>query len=350
MRLRALALHAGHEARARLRAEGLHPGLFDVLVGASGGAKWLVLAALDQRLFPWLLRDRTRPLACVGSSIGAWRHLCLAQADPAAATARLRDAYIAQSYEDGAGTGDVSRVSRAILQEVLGDAGAQHVVTHATVQTHVLAVRARGPWRSQSGAGLITATAGTALSNLLARRALSPWMERHCFHTGPRDAALGFGTFPTRHVALSAQTLPSALMASGSIPLVAEGVRDLVPGEVFWDGGMMDYHIRPDFADRDGLVLYPHFYGHLAPGWFDKPLRWRHRRPVEWSRLVLLSPTPELVASLPDGRLADWRDMRRFPTAERQRRWRAVASAAERLAEEFAGLCEGRGLAEALGG
>lgn len=350
MRPRALALHAGPEARARLLGEGLHPGLFDVLVGASGGAKWLVLSALDQQLFPWLLRDRTRPLACVGSSIGAWRHLCLAQADPAAATARLRDAYIDQSYEDGAGTGDVSRVSRAILQEVLGEAGAQQVVAHPLVQTHVLAVRARGLWRSASATGLIAATTGTAFSNLLARRALGPWVERHCFHSGQREAALGFGAFPTRHVGLTADTVPAALMASGSIPLVAEGVRDLMPGEVFWDGGMMDYHIAPDFGDRDGLVLYPHFYAHLAPGWFDKPLRWRHRRPAEWPRLVMLSPTPELVASLPDGRLADWRDMRRFPTAERQRRWRAVAGAAERLAEDFAALCEGRGLAEALAG
>ena len=350
MRPRALALHAGHEARTRVLAEGLHPGLFDVVVGASGGAKWLVLSALDRLLFPWLLRDRLRPLACVGSSIGAWRHLCLALPDPAAATARLCDAYIGQDYEDGAGTADVSRVSRGILQTVLGASGAAQVVEHATVHTHVLAVRARGPWRSGSGAGLIAATAGTAFSNLLSRRALGPWMERHCFHTGPRERAPGFGTFPTRHVALSAQTLPSALMASGSIPLVAEGVRDLLPGEVFWDGGMMDYHILPEFGERQGLVLYPHFYAHLAPGWFDKPLRWRHRRPVEWSRLLMLSPTPELVASLPDGRLADWRDMRRFPTAERQQRWRAVASAAERLAEDFVALCEGRGLGEALGG
>lgn len=349
MRPRALALHAGPEARARVLADGLHPGLFEVLVGASGGAKWLVLSALDRLLFPWLLRDRVRPLACVGSSIGAWRHLCLALPDPAEATSRLLDAYISQSYADGAGTADVSRVSRAILQTVLGKAGARHVVDHAQVQTHVLAVRARGPWRSARRVGLIAATAGTAFSNLLSRRALAPWVERHCFHTGPREAALGFGTFATRHVALNAQTLPSALMASGSIPLVAEGVRDLEPGEVFWDGGMMDYHIAPDFGAREGLVLYPHFYAHLAPGWFDKPLRWRHRRPAEWSRLLMISPTPELVASLPDGRLADWRDMRRFPTAERQRRWRAVASAAERLAEDFEALCGGRGLGEALG-
>lgn len=348
MRPRALALHAGPEARARLLAEGLHPGLFDVLVGASGGAKWLVLSALDRQLFPWLLRDRRRPLACVGSSIGAWRHLCLAQPDPAAATLRLREAYIAQTYGDRVVAADVSRVSRGILQDVLGEAGAEHVVAHALVRTHVLAVRARGPWCAKSRAGLIAATAGTAFSNLLSRRALAPWMERHCFYTGPREGALVPRAFRTRHVALRADTLPSAVMASGSIPLVAEGVRDLMPGEVFWDGGMMDYHIAPEFGDRDGLVLYPHFYAHLAPGWFDKPLRWRHRRPAEWPRLVMLSPTPELVASLPDGRLADWRDMRRFPTAERQRRWRAVASAAERLAEDFAALCEGRGLARAL--
>ena len=87
---RALALHAGSEARERLLDEGLRPEQFGLLVGASGGAKWLVLAALDRVLFPWLMQGRSTPLACVGSSIGAWRHLCLAQDDPAAAIIALR--------------------------------------------------------------------------------------------------------------------------------------------------------------------------------------------------------------------------------------------------------------------
>jgi hypothetical protein len=41
-----LALHAGPEARERLLDEGLKPEQFGLLVGASGGAKWLVLSAM----------------------------------------------------------------------------------------------------------------------------------------------------------------------------------------------------------------------------------------------------------------------------------------------------------------
>ena len=58
-----LRLLAGPEAMERIRRDGLHEDLFDVVAGASGGAKWLGLTRLDQALFGRWFRSRTRPLA-----------------------------------------------------------------------------------------------------------------------------------------------------------------------------------------------------------------------------------------------------------------------------------------------
>lgn len=338
----ALALHAGHTARERLLDEGLTAEQFGLLIGASGGAKWLVLAALDQVLFPWLLAGRASPLACVGSSIGAWRHLCLAQEDPAAATARFEEAYIAQRYDTRPTPEHVSAVSRGILDELLGPDGAQRVASHPVLQTHIIAARAKAAWRVSSKPALLAAATATALGNLIHRGTLEASLQRGCFHTGDVGRALWFPRLNTRYVPLTERNVADAATASGSIPLVSAGVETLMPGEVFWDGGMTDYHFEPGLSGHEGLVLYPHFYPHFAPGWFDKALPWRRRRAAAWPGLVLLCPTPEFVRSLPGGRVPERGDFSRFSTEERQQRWRAASGAAVRLAEEFQKIAASR--------
>src|SRR5829696_10065057 len=90
-----LILRAGATALEIVRERGLRPEDVDVLPGASGGAKWLAIGALDRWLFgEFLAAPRTRPLHCIGSSIGSWRMACLAQRDPLAALARGHHAYV----------------------------------------------------------------------------------------------------------------------------------------------------------------------------------------------------------------------------------------------------------------
>jgi hypothetical protein len=139
-----------------------------------------------------------------------------------------------------------------------------------------------------------------------------------------------------------------AAVASGSIPLLAEGMERLAPGETHWDGGMTDYHFEPAFPGTEGLVLYPHFYPHMAPGWFDKPLAWRRSSVARWPRLLVLCPSREFIAGLPRGQIPDRRDFHRLPTDQRQRIWRQVANASMRLADDFLALTEGLGLEAAL--
>lgn len=101
-------------------------------------------------------------------------------------------------------------------------------------------------------------------------------------------------------------------------PLVLEGVvLPETPGQVHWDGGMIDCHSDIDFGAGEGLVLYPHFDGYVVHAWFDKVLSWRRARPRNFRRTLLIAASDALVATLPGRRLPDRRDFAALPNAER---------------------------------
>ena len=140
-----LAIHAGREAAATLARHGWDPSLFSLLLGASGGPKWFILAALDRYLFGDYLQRSTQPLSVLGSSVGAWRHACLAQADPVAAIDRFAESYLGQVYSARPDAAEVSRTSRATLDHLLGSAGAEAIARHPRITTHIVTALGRAP-------------------------------------------------------------------------------------------------------------------------------------------------------------------------------------------------------------
>ena len=159
----------------------------------------------------------------------------------------------------------------------------------------------------------------------------------------PDLGILGFEGFGTTEVALDERNLRDALIASGSVPLVMAGVRGIAgarPG-VYRDGGIIDYHFDFRFRTRPGLILYPHFFDRITPGWFDKALRRRGPDPAGLDRVVLLSPSRDSVASLPHGRIPDRTDFASMSTAERQRVWREVVARSREPADELRELAAG---------
>jgi hypothetical protein len=141
-----------------------------------------------------------------------------------------------------------------------------------------------------------------------------------------------------------------------------EGVR--VPGAdgrplggTFWDGGILDYHPDLDFGPPNdgaagGLVVYPHFYAHVVPGWFDRPLARRRITAAAHSpnlrRALLLAPSDAFVASLPGGKIPDRQDFYALDDAERVRRWQRVVDASARLGDELGDLVATGRVADAV--
>ncbi|MEO0615148.1 MAG: patatin-like phospholipase family protein [Pseudomonadota bacterium] len=333
-----LAVRAGPAARAHIEKNGFDPADVRMMVGASGGAKWLVLAGLDRALIREVVPKYTAPVHLLGSSIGAWRFSCYAQNHPMAALERFEHAYLTQTYSEKPDREEITRVSRAILENVIGESGAEEIVNHPVFRSHIMVNRARHLTASEHPLPLAAGLTAAMLANKLSRKALGAFFVRTLVHD-PRERAPFYDVddLPIEHVALSADNVAPAVLASGAIPFVLSGVKPL-PGArpgTYRDGGITDYHFDVPLSCDSGITLYPHFYEHLVPGWFDKRQPSRKPRPEYLDRVLLLAPSQEFVSRLPGGRIPDRNDFRRLDEARRLANWRRVVAETERLGDAF---------------
>ena len=349
--MRSLVFKAGPGALASVRKDGFGPERIGTIAGASGGAKWLVLSQLDRAILDTVVPKLKGPVHLVGSSIGTWRFSCYAQEDPVAAIERFELAYLEQTYSDDPDAAEITAKSREILNFVLRERGVEQVLSHPVLRANVMAVRARhlvgSEHRAALGAGLLAA----ATMNLALRRSLGLFFERVLFYDErDRPPFFDLHDFPTQRVPLTKDNYKDAVVASGSIPMILEGVRD-IPGAkpgTYRDGGVIDYHLDLPVSAPQRLTLFPHFYSHIVPGWFDKKLFWRKPAPANIDRTILVSPSAEFVASLPLSKIPDRNDFVNFSSLERTRNWRSVVNACARMADEFVEVIETGSLATRL--
>lgn len=346
--MQALQVLAGERARQRLRERGLRPEDVRVVPAAAGGPKGLILNPLDRFLFGHWLAGDGPAVHLIGASIGAWRmaSACLPDAD--AALAQMADDYVAQHYEHAPGKAPtarhVSEVFGRTLRDRLGGRSAQ-LLASPRMRLHVVTSRGRhvlareGRWRTPLG------YAGAFVANAAHRGALGLWLERVVFSDRREPLPFGLSDFRSRQVELTSDNLSTAVLASCSIPFWLRAVHDL-PGSLpgaHWDGGITDYHLHLGYASMsDGLVLYPHFQPRLVPGWFDKALAHRHRATSALDNVVVLSPHPDWVRTLPGGKLPDRGDFKAFgdDLAGRVAAWSQAIDRSRQLADEFAALVQ----------
>jgi hypothetical protein len=328
-----LVLRAGRRARAVLVDRGFAPDLFSTLVGASGGPKWLVLSQLDRFLSDRVLAPRATPIDLIGSSIGSFRHACLAQRDPKAAIERFERAYLAQRYGERPGRDEVTQVSARLLGVLLGERGHEEIPANPLLRSHVVLARLRG-FEDDGGLGFRMALAFAALSNAASRRSLGWFFERVVVSTHIASAPRYFD-LPTGYARLDAESIAPAILAGGTIPLVMRAVR-AVPGlcaGAYLDGGLLDYHFDFEFEKRPGLVLFPHFFDRIVPGWLDKALPWRGARVQALDEVLMIAPSPAFIATLPGGRVPDRADFDRLEPGKRHAQWAEVVDRCAALPE-----------------
>lgn len=350
-----LQIHAGPRAQRLLAERPLQPGDVAMIPGAAGGPKGLILGPLDRWLFGQWLPQSRHTVHLLGASIGAWRMAAACLDDPLAGFERLTESYIHQRYDHAPGkpptARHVSEVFGAELSRQLGGRVGE-ILSHPRYRLHVFTSRGRrllareGRWRTPLG------YLGAFTTNLVSRRAMGGWLERVVFSDPRSPLPLPLNDLRTHRAALDATNFHPALLASCSIPFWLDAVHDIPGGPqgAYWDGGITDYHLHLDYASLTppapgaGLVLYPHFQSRVVPGWLDKGLRHRHRASPALDNLVLLSPHPEWVSSLPGAKLPDRSDFKRFgdDIPARQRAWTRAVAESERLAEAMADWVEGR--------
>jgi len=334
---RSFAVHAGARAANHIRTNGLAAADICCVPAAAGGPKGLALLALDRRLFDpaagWL---RGATLELVGASIGAWRLAAAAMTNPLAALDRLGEAYVGQTYPHRPSPHEVAEQCRKLARAVLGDAPS--IVARPGRALSVVTARARG---ALERGGTRATFARAAFANSMSRSRLAAHLQRVVFTTGgSRFPSAAFDRFGLDRVALDAGNSEDALLASGSIPLLCEPVRNPegAPRGEYWDGGLVDYHLLLPYSQLPKLVLYPHFAPHITAGWLDKFLPWRkHARAHPWlDNVLVVSPSPAMLQRLPNRKLPDRDDFYRYGLdhAGRQRDWRLAMAESERFADE----------------
>lgn len=346
-----LTFRAGPAALADIRKRGFSAERIGTLAGASGGAKWLVLSQLDRVIIDRLVPRLSGPVHLVGSSIGAWRFACYGQKDPLDAIDRFETAYVEQSYSDKPDRDEITSKSREILQLILGGSGAAEIVSHRQFRTHVLTVLSGKATSSEHktllGMGLLAA--GTA--NAFSRRTLGAFFSRGLFYD-PRTLPPFYNAdgFRLHRIRMTEQNLMDAVIASGSIPLVLNGVRDIHGGPpgVYRDGGVIDYHLDLPLSEPDRFTLFPHFFNVMKPGWFDKRLPWRKMTPANTDRTILVCPSSEFIRGLPNAKVPDRTDFVTMTPGERVRVWRQVIDRCRYLADDLESVLEHGRLAARL--
>ncbi|HYD79101.1 MAG TPA: patatin-like phospholipase family protein [Paucimonas sp.] len=357
--MNALDFRAGPQALARLREHGLRAQDIAAIPAAAGGPKGLIFQALDQWLFGQWLPTAPRERSLIGASIGAWRMAAACHADSGAAFERLGALYCEQRYPRKPSPRLVTEYIVRMLADFI-DGHEHEILGHPSYRLQLLAVRGRRLLAAPDGrfsalAGFTLAT----LDNMASRARLARHMERVVVADQRAPAAwlkTRFDAFETHFAPLERSNLAPALLASGTLPFVMEAVRDIphAPAGTYWDGGLIDYHLAlpysrlaDDAAGADSnIVLYPHFNAHIVPGWLDKPLPWRRASRGEnrgWlNNVLLISPSPAFLCTLPRGKLPDRKDFHfhGLDHDARIRDWRLAIAAGRRLRDEFAAFVE----------
>ncbi len=343
-----LTFIAGKRAAQIIRAEGLNPDRISVLVGAAGGAKSLVLGGIDRALVKYFFKKRKKPLFVLGSSIGTWRFAALSQNNQVDALDRFEKAYMSQIYATKPTPHQVMLESQRILNDYLGDSRAREILRHPYVRLNVLSVRSRNLFASDSFPSLAAGMALATMGNVISRSALALFFERTLFYD-PRDIPPFFNMkgFHINRVPLSPENIKPAIMASGSIPLVMEGMQKIpgAPPGLYRDGGMIDYHPSLPFdPDMDHIVLYPHYSDQIIPGWLDKHLSWRRSGKDIMSNVLVVCPSKGFVSRMPYGKIPDRNDFKRFLGRDKERLayWNTAVAEGRKLGDEFMNAVESK--------
>lgn len=340
-------IQAGGLALDKIRSSGLPQESVKVMVGASGGPKWFVLSGLDKALLGEYFRDRTTPIDLIGTSAGSWRFSCFGQHDPLAAHERFEQGYLHMSYSEKPDAREISSKARALIENVVSQESAKQILKNPVVRFNLIAVRSHGLTASDVKPLQMAGLGLAATGNLINRNSLSYFYTRTLFYhpayeSSEKPEFYHANDLPADRVKLSKANLVDAIMASGSIPVVMQSVTNIsgAPEGRYRDGGITDYHFDMRFHQGDGLVLYPHFYSRMIPGWFDKALKHRRPSPQNTDNVVLVSPSQAFVDRLPYRKIPDRNDFARFTYDERVRYWQRVVQESKRLGEEFLELVE----------
>ncbi len=352
MKSKNIAIKAGQKAIELIRNEGLQTNHVRTIAAAAGGPKWFVIYHLTKYIGTEILPKIEGCVDLIGSSIGAWQLACLACEDPSAALTRLRDNYAGEYYQFPITTEEVSRGCLSTLNKTFSEGDIAFVLNNKKIKLNVFAAKGRGLLNSNNKASIYAGLAMAFLGNTLSRKNLNGFFRRYIFSSHNEmpiiAEELQINTILKK---LDSNNFNACLMGTAAIPLLMNGVDyvDGLNGEVFWDGGLTDYHMVLQYKP-EGLVLIPHFLPHLTPGWLDKKLKYRRGKRIDLANVVMIHPSENYISSLPKQKISSRDDFMEFGEDQdgRAKYWTEVSERGIVLAEEFDELIKSGKIAEVV--
>jgi len=352
MKYQNITIKAGTTAINHIKKYGLRMEDIKSISAAAGGPKWFVIYHLTKYIAEHILPHCSERVHLLGSSVGAWQMSCLSCKDPGEALSRLRDNYAGELYNLPITTDEVSRGCKASLDKTFSDDDISYILNNKNVNLNIFAAKGKGIINSNRRGRVYTGLLLNFLTNILSRRTVDWSFQRHVFSSGfaiPFDTESSLLSTVIRK--LDHNNFRSCLMATAAIPLVMNGVDYIteLEGEVFWDGGLTDYHMTLPYHE-DGLVLIPHFLPELTPGWMDKSLKYRRGKGSRLSNSIVIHPSNSYVKSLPKGKITSRDDFMEYGEDQdgRAQYWTSVSEQGKVLADELDELIKSGDIAQII--
>lgn len=341
-----IRIKAGKQAYEIIRAGGFNLDKVTTYFGPAGGPRWLAASGFDLALIREQALGRNNPVCLAGASAGAWRFAAWPQPEAEKSYQSLIDSYITATYSRKDTPRTILQSLASIVNSYIEDDGLPFALSSKRYRLAILTTRMKNLAASDNALLQKTGFLSIFLANAINPKLLNRFAERFVFYSGPRppDFCLR-NDFNGRFSQLNEVNFKPAVIASGAIPIVVAGVRDIfgAPYGMYRDGGLLDYNINQDYRTKnDGLTLFFHHQERIIPGWMDKIFKNR-RPPADFlDSVVMVYPSEDFVRKLPDGRIPDRSDFDTFIDDPKTRiaNWRKTTELAAPLGEEFLELIE----------
>ncbi|MDI6777261.1 MAG: hypothetical protein QMD03_08525 [Syntrophales bacterium] len=343
-----IRIKAGKRAYQIIQDGGFNLDHVTTYVGPAVGPRWLIASGFDLTLLQNDVLGQKKPVLLVGSSSGAWRFAAWLQPEPEKSYRALLEAYIALTFKRKDKPATLLQSLSDVVNAYLEDDALPFALANKKYRLAIITSRARHlvaskiKWVQQLGLGICF------VLNAINRSFLYGFAERVVFYNGPKPPYFCLrDDFRGQYIPLSEINFKHVVLASGAIPLVVTGVRDIygAPRGVYRDGGLTDYHLSHNYAAKDDeTILFFHHQERLIPGWLDKKLNYRRPAADILENVLMVYPSREFIEKLPGGKIPDRDDFVIFldDPARRTKNWRQVVKHSAPLGELFLELVESK--------
>jgi hypothetical protein len=282
----------------------------------------------------------------IGSSAGAWRFAAWLQPQAADCYRKLINAYITMGYTRKDTPTTILEKFTHIINTYIEDDALPFALANKRYRLSVITARARGLVASEKLLLQKSALAVCYALNFFSRNNLYHFADRIIFYNGSKPPPFCFQPqFQGKYVRMNEINFKYAVMASGAIPLVVSGVKNIfgAPQGTYRDGGLIDYHLSHQFAARDNeLVLFFHHQERIIPGWLDKKIKKRAPDDQMLNNVVMVFPSQSFIDKLPGEKVPDRDDVTNYIDDGQQRisNWNKAVELSAPLGEDFLELVE----------